>query len=59
MTKSYSITKAGIAGTITYTQILFAVLIGTILGDKFPDFYTILGMGLIVIAGLLVIVGKR
>ena len=59
MTKSYSITKAGIAGTITYTQILFAVLIGTILGDKFPDFYTILGMGLIVIAGLLVIMGKK
>ena len=55
MTKSYSITKAGIAGTITYTQILFAVLIGTILGDKFPDFYTMLGMVLIVIAGLLVL----
>jgi len=58
MTKSYSITKAGIAGTITYTQILFAVLIGTILGDNFPNFYTILGMTLIIIAGLLVVWNK-
>jgi len=58
MTKSYSITKAGIAGTITYTQILFAVIIGTILGDKFPDFYTLIGMILIIIAGLLVVLKK-
>jgi len=59
MTKAYSLTKAGIVGTITYTQILFGVIIGTILGDKFPDIYTIIGMGLIVIAGLLVVLPKK
>jgi len=59
MTKAYSLSKAGIVGTITYTQILFGVIIGTILGDMFPDFYTILGMVLITVAGLLVIVPKR
>ena len=59
MTKAYSLTKAGIVGTITYTQILFAVIIGTILGDKFPDFYTILGMILIITAGLLVVFEKN
>jgi drug/metabolite transporter (DMT)-like permease len=58
MTKAYSLTKAGIVGTITYTQILFGVTIGTLLGDKFPDIYTLIGMGLIVIAGLLVILPK-
>jgi drug/metabolite transporter (DMT)-like permease len=58
MTKAYSLTKAGIVGTITYTQILFGVTIGTLLGDKFPDTYTLIGMGLIVIAGLLVILPK-
>jgi len=59
MTKSYSVTKAGIAGTITYSQILFGTITGTFLGDKFPDIYTILGMILIVIAGLLVAMPKR
>jgi hypothetical protein len=29
------------------------------MGDKFPDIYTIIGMGLIVIAGLLVILPKE
>jgi drug/metabolite transporter (DMT)-like permease len=58
MTKAYSLTKAGIVGTITYTQILFAVIIGTALGDMFPDIYTILGMICITIAGILVIVKK-
>ena len=55
MTKAYTLTKAGIVGTITYTQILFALIIGTILGDKYPDFYTIIGMALIVLAGFLVV----
>jgi len=55
MTKAYSLTKAGIVGTITYTQILFAVIIGTILGDRYPDLYTFIGMVLIVLAGVLVL----
>jgi len=59
MTKAYSLTQAGIVGTITYTQILFAVIIGTLLGDHLPDLWSWIGMGLIVVAGLLVTVPKR
>ena len=59
MTKAYSITKAAIAGTITYTQILFSTIIGTILGDRFPDIFTIFGMIFIVIAGVLVTLPKN
>ncbi len=59
MTKAYSLTKAGIVGTITYTQILFAVIIGTILGDSFPDIWSWIGMGFIVVAGLLVTLPKE
>lgn len=58
MTKAYSLTKAGIVGTITYTQILFGVIIGTALGDSLPDIYTLLGMGCIIVAGALVIIPK-
>ena len=59
MTTAYSLTKAGIVGTITYTQILFGVLIGTLLGDKLPDIYSWIGMGLIIVAGLLVTIPKK
>ncbi len=59
MTKAYSLTQAGIVGTITYTQILFAVIIGTLLGDQLPDLWSWIGMGLIVVAGLLVTVPRR
>jgi len=54
MTKAYSLTKGGIVGTITYAEILFALLIGTALGDTFPDLWSWMGMGLIVVAGVLV-----
>ena len=59
MTKAYSLTQAGIVGTITYTQILFAVIIGTLLGDHLPDLWSWIGMGFIVVAGLLVTVPRR
>ncbi len=58
MTKAYTLTKAGIVGTITYTQILFALIIGTLLGDTFPDIYTLIGMILIITAGVLVVTKK-
>ena len=54
MTKAYSLTKAGIVGTITYSQIVFAVIIGTLLGDKFPDIYTWIGILMVIVAGILV-----
>jgi drug/metabolite transporter (DMT)-like permease len=59
MTKAYSLTKAGIVGTITYSQILFAVLIGSLLGDKLPDMWTAVGITLIIISGLLVTIPKE
>ncbi len=58
MTKAYTLTKAGIIGTITYTQILFGTVVGVYLGDKYPDLYTIGGMFLIVLAGILVVLPK-
>lgn len=58
MTKAYELTKAGIVGTISYSNIIFAVIIGTILGDSIPDFWTFLGIILVIIAGLLVAVPK-
>jgi drug/metabolite transporter (DMT)-like permease len=54
LTKAYSATAAGIIGIVSYIIIPFSILFGTLLGDALPDIYTIVGIGLIVIAGLLV-----
>jgi len=54
MTKAYSATKAGIVGAVSYTNILFSILVGTLLGDPLPDIITTVGIVLIVLAGIMV-----
>ncbi len=54
MTKAYSCAKAGIIGTIGYSNIVFSIILGIILGDTFPNIWIIFGIILIVISGLLV-----
>lgn len=59
MTKAYELTKAGIVGTISYSNIVFAVIIGVMLGDPIPEFWTILGIILVITSGLLVALVKE
>lgn len=54
MTKAYSSTKAGIIGAVSYTNILFAIMVGVLLGDALPSLATTFGILLIVSAGVLV-----
>lgn len=54
MTKAYSMAKAGIIGTISYSNIAFSILLGMILGDSFPDIWISFGIILIIISGILV-----
>ena len=58
MTKAYELTKAGIVGTISYSNIVFAVIIGIMLGDPIPDIWTFLGIILVITSGILVTVPK-
>ena len=58
MTKAYELTKAGIVGTIGYSNIVFAVIIGIMLGDAIPDIWTVLGIILVIFSGLLVALPK-
>jgi drug/metabolite transporter (DMT)-like permease len=53
MTKAYSSAKAGIIGTIGYSNILFSIIFGMFfLNDNFPDIYTIIGIVLIIYSGM-------
>ena len=54
MTKAYGETKAGIVGAVSYTNIVFAILVGLVLGDSLPSLITASGIALIVIAGIMV-----
>jgi len=58
MTKAYELTKAGIVGTISYSNIVFALIIGVMLGDPIPNFWTVFGIILVILSGLLVALPK-
>ncbi len=59
MTKAYEYTKAGIVGTVSYSNIVFATVIGVMLGDPIPDIWTFTGIAMVIGAGLLVSLGKK
>ncbi len=59
MTKAYELTKAGIVGTISYSNIVFALIIGVMLGDPIPNIWTFLGILLVISSGLLVALSKE
>jgi len=54
MTKAYGETKAGIVGAVSYTNILFSIAVGVMLGDALPSLSMSFGIALIVSAGLMV-----
>ncbi|WP_455757545.1 DMT family transporter [Sulfurimonas sp.] len=54
MTKAYGETKAGIVGAVSYSNIVFSIAVGTLLGDSLPDIITACGICLIIFAGIMV-----
>ncbi len=55
MTKAYGVTKAGIVGAVSYSNIVFAIIVGLFMGDALPNIMTSLGILTIFLAGLLVV----
>ncbi len=54
MTKAYFSTKVGIIGTISYSNIIISIFLGTLLGDAIPNIYILAGIALIIFSGYLV-----
>ncbi len=59
LTKAYSSSTLSIIGVISYTNIPFAIGFGYLLGDKFPDILSFMGIALIVLGGILVSTNKK
>jgi len=55
MTKAYGASQAGVVGAVSYTNIVFSIGVGLLLGDALPDFITLFGIILIIISGILVV----
>jgi len=54
MTKAYGESQAGIVGAVSYTNIVFSIGVGLLLGDALPDFITLFGIIMIIFSGILV-----
>lgn len=54
LTKAFSYQKSGIIAAVGYSNIVFSIIFGTLLGDAFPDFLSMMGIGLIIACGVLV-----
>lgn len=55
MTKSYEYTQAGIVSSVSYSNIIFSMIVGYFLGDVFPNIFMIFGVILIIVSGFLII----
>ena len=55
MTKAYGVTKAGVVGAASYSNIVFAIVLGLFMGDALPNITTSFGIVAIFLAGLLVV----
>ena len=54
LTKAFSYQKTGIIAAVGYSNIVFSIIFGTLLGDAFPDLLRITGIFLIIICGVLI-----
>ena len=54
MTKAYSLTKAGVIGTIGYMSIVFSIFIDLFLSEYLPDIYISIGIILIILSGIII-----
>lgn len=59
LTKAYSLGSAPKIAAISYVNILFATIVGIMLGDVFPNLLIILGMVCITLGGILAVWKKR
>jgi drug/metabolite transporter (DMT)-like permease len=59
VTKAYGADKAGIVSVFGYSNIIYSVFIGMILGDAFPDLMSWAGITCIIISGIIISLFKR
>lgn len=59
LTQAYRLAEANVVAPFEYSSILMATFLGWLFFDEVPDSYTLIGIGLIIGAGLYVLHSKR
>lgn len=59
VTKAYSNDKAGIVSAIGYSNIIFGLIIGVLLGDIFPDILAIVGVLIVIASGVVISMSRK
>lgn len=54
LTKAFSYQKTGVIAAVGYSNIVFSIIFGVLLGDGVPDLYSFIGITLIIICGVLI-----
>ncbi len=58
-TIAYSAEKPGIVSVASYSNIVFSIFLGVLLGDQFPDWISQIGILLIIISGTIISIVKE
>jgi drug/metabolite transporter (DMT)-like permease len=58
LTKAFSHKNTGIIGAMGYTNVVFSILLGVLIGDALPDLLSLSGIIIIVISGVLISLTK-
>ena len=59
VTRAYGAEQASIVSAISYSNIVFSICLGLLLGDAFPDLVSLMGILLIVASGIIISVSRR
>lgn len=59
VTRAYGSDKPGLVSAIGYSNILFSLVLGLLLGDAFPDLLSLLGICFIILSGIIISLKKR
>ena len=59
VTKAYAHDKAGIVSAIGYSNIVFAIMIGIMLGDQLPDLIAVAGIILVIVSGIMITITRK
>ena len=59
VTRAYGSDKAGIVSIFGYSNIIYSVFIGMLLGDAFPDIISWLGITCIILSGIIISLVKK
>jgi drug/metabolite transporter (DMT)-like permease len=59
VTRAYGTDKPGLVSAIGYSNIIFSLVFGLLLGDAFPDLLSLLGIFCIISSGIIISLKKR